>query len=79
VKIDPTTGNYTNLLTISNDINSEFYSTTFRECDLTYYLTSLNQASNAAETLYYEFDLNTNSVSHSEILPKYVYGIEFLP
>ncbi|HZH86547.1 MAG TPA: hypothetical protein VFD77_04465 [Brumimicrobium sp.] len=79
VKIDPATGNYTNLLTISNDINSEFYSTTFRECDLTYYLTSLNQASNAAETLYFEFDLNTNTVSHSEILPKYIYGIEFLP
>ncbi|HLW32957.1 MAG TPA: hypothetical protein VKX40_11885 [Aequorivita sp.] len=78
VKIDPLTGNYSSPLSISNNINSEFYSTTYRECDHTYYLTSLNQGSNTVQTLYFEFDLITNNVINSQIFPDYTFGIEFI-
>src|SRR5699024_3865378 len=42
VQIDPQTGVYASLVSIPEKINSEFYSTAFRECDKTYYLTTLN-------------------------------------
>lgn len=78
VRIDPLTGNYSNPLAISNNINSEFYSTTYRECDHTYYLTSLNQGSNTVETLYFEFNVAANSTINSQIFPNYTFGIELI-
>ena len=79
VKIDPITGNYSGPMSIANNIGSEFYSTTYRECDHTYYLTSMNQGSSTVETLYFEFDLMTNTILNSQVFPDYIFGIEFIP
>ena len=78
IKIDPISGSYSPLVTIPADINNEFYSSSYRECDHTYYLTSLKQVLSTVETLYFEFDLEANTVSNSQIFPDYVFGIEFI-
>ncbi len=79
VRIDPATGNHSTLLGVSSDINSEFYSTAYRECDKTYYLTSLANSLNTVETDYFEFDLATNQVLNTQSFSDYVFGIEFMP
>lgn len=77
VKIDPVSGTYTDLLTISTDINTEFYATTFSECKKTYYLTSLDNG-NAVQTNYFEFDLTTNTNTNTQVFNDYVFGIELI-
>ncbi len=79
IKIDPSNGAYSDLLTIPSNINTEFYSSTYSECNETYYLTSMINGSNPLNTKYYEFDLATNTVSHSQNLTDYVFGIELIP
>ncbi len=79
VNIDASTGNYSPLLTLPTDINSEFYSTAFRECDQTYYLTSLKNPSNSVETNYFEFNLANSTVANTQVMADYVFGIELLP
>lgn len=75
VKIDPTDGSYTVLSTVPEIINTEYYTTAYRECDQKYYLTTWDYTSSVQETLYYEFDLNTNSLSNTASLPFYTFGI----
>ncbi len=79
VKIDPLSGNQTNLVILSENINSEFYSTTYRECDKTYFLTSLKHDNNLVETLYFEFNLATNTLENSQIFQDYAFGIQLIP
>lgn len=79
IKIDPSTGSYTTLVSIPEALNSEFYSTTYSECKKTYYLTTLKTLSNPTQTFYFEFDLVSNTISNSQLLPNYVYGIELIP
>jgi hypothetical protein len=77
VKIDPISGAYTDLLTISTDINTEFYATAYSECKKTYYLTSLANG-NPVQTNYFEFDLTTNTNTNTQIFNDYVFGIELI-
>lgn len=79
VKIDPQTGAYAGLVSLSGPINSEFYSTAYRECDKTYYLTTMGEPSNPVTTDYLEIDLQNFTVSHTEELEDYFFGIELIP
>ncbi|MBL1410226.1 hypothetical protein [Sphingobacterium faecale] len=78
VKINPNTGTHTTLLAINAAINTEFYSAAYRECDKTYYLTSMNQSNPTVETGYYEFDLNSNTLVNTQVLTDYGFGIEII-
>lgn len=77
IKINPSNGTYIDLLTIPALINSEFYSSTYSECNKTYYLTSLDGGS-TVQTNYFEFDLAGNTVSNTQIFSDYVFGIELI-
>lgn len=79
VKVDPLTGTYSSLMSLPNTINSEFYATAYSSCENTYYLTTLSNNFTTTETLYFEFDLDTNTIINSQILPEYNYGIELIP
>lgn len=78
VKIDPITGTIVSLISIPADINNEFYSTTYSECKKTYYLTTLQNGSSPTKTLYFEFDLTTNTINNSKIIADYVFGIDLI-
>ena len=77
VKIDPTNGTYSDLLSIPTNINTEFYSTVYSECNKTYYLTSLANG-NTVQTNYFEFDLVANTISNTQVFNDYVFGIELI-
>lgn len=79
VKIDLSSGTYSDLLTIPSNINTEFYSSTYSECNETYYLTSMINGSNPTKTRYFEFDLATNTVSNTQSFDDYVFGVELIP
>lgn len=78
VRIDPSNGTYSDLLTLPSNINPEFYSSTYSECKETYYLTSMINGSTPLKTNYFEFDLATNTVNNTQILDDYVFGIELI-
>ena len=78
INIDTSTANYSPLLDILTDINSEFYSTAYRECDQTYFVTTLKNGNNP-ETIYHEFNLTTNTIENTQIFADYVFGIELMP
>lgn len=79
VKINPNLGTYTTLLQINGVINTEFYSAAYRECDKTYYLTTMSQSNPTVETSFYEFDLNSNTLVNTQVLADYGFGIEVIP
>ncbi|AFL80229.1 hypothetical protein Aeqsu_0721 [Aequorivita sublithincola DSM 14238] len=79
VKINPSTNTVVSLISIPADINNEFYSTTYSECKKTYYLTTLQNGSSPTKTLYFEFNLTTNTINNSQIIADYVFGIDLIP
>ena len=78
INIDTSSASYSSLLDITAPINSEFYSTAYRECDQTYYLTSLDNG-NTTQTNYLEFNLATNTIENTQTFADYVFGIELMP
>lgn len=76
IKIDPQTGNQTQLVVIPNPVNTEFYSTAYNECNQTFYLTTLKQPDN--NTYFYEIDLSNETIFNTQILPQYNYGLQIV-
>lgn len=76
VNIDPIAGTFTDLVAIPDNINTEFYATTYNECTKTFYLTTLDQSTTGSKL--YEFDLNTNTLSNTENFSTYNFGIKVI-
>lgn len=80
VKINALSGTYTSIISIPADINTEFYSVAYRECDKTYYLTTLQNMPQpqGAETIYFEFDLANANIINTQTMQDYAFGIELV-